>query len=212
MEKITYGAPRLVDWVAQIKAGAATVRVHFTGGALTSYGVTPAEYTTDNPFLQKVIEQSSYYKEGRIIRLRSMTVADKPKPTKPTKAKPKQPTAPTAKPAEETAEEVATPTPAPVAPAPVESTPEETSAEEPQQPAEETAEEANNGMVTVEVTCLQDAHAYLQENFNISSYKVRSYEAAQRAAAEHGVKFAGAKFDTLNSGEDSESETEQEEE
>ena len=42
MEKITYGAPRLVDWVAQIKAGAATVSVHFTGGALTSYGVTPA--------------------------------------------------------------------------------------------------------------------------------------------------------------------------
>jgi len=55
MEKITYGAPRLVDWVAQIKAGAATVRVHFTGGALTSYGVTPAEYTTANPFIQKVI-------------------------------------------------------------------------------------------------------------------------------------------------------------
>lgn len=59
MEKITYGAPRLVDWVAQIKAGAATVRVHFTGGALTSYGVTPAEYTTANPFIQKVIEQST---------------------------------------------------------------------------------------------------------------------------------------------------------
>ena len=45
MKKITYGAPNLVDWVAQIKAGAATVRVHFTGGALTSYGVTPAEYS-----------------------------------------------------------------------------------------------------------------------------------------------------------------------
>ena len=70
MEKITYGAPRLVDWVAQIKAGAATVRVHFTGGALTSYGVTPAEYTTANPFIQKVIEQSTYFKEGRIILLR----------------------------------------------------------------------------------------------------------------------------------------------
>lgn len=53
MEKITYGAPRLVDWVAQIKTGAATVRVHFAGGALTSYGVTPAEYTTSNPFIQR---------------------------------------------------------------------------------------------------------------------------------------------------------------
>ena len=65
MEKITYGAPRLVDWVAQIKVGAASVRVHFTGGALTSYGVTPAEFTTSNPFIQKVIENSSYFKEDR---------------------------------------------------------------------------------------------------------------------------------------------------
>ena len=52
MEKITYGAPRLIDWVAQIKVGAATVRVHFTGGALTSYGVTHAEFSTSDPFLQ----------------------------------------------------------------------------------------------------------------------------------------------------------------
>lgn len=83
MEKITYGAPRLVDWVAQIKAGAATVRVHFTGGALTSYGVTPAEYTTANPFIQKVIEQSTYFKEGRIILLRRTALPDVAKPKAP---------------------------------------------------------------------------------------------------------------------------------
>lgn len=182
MEKITYGAPRLVDWVAQIKAGAATVRVHFTGGALTSYGVTPAEYTTANPFIQKVIEQSTYFKEGRIILLRRTALPDVAKPTKAAKPKPK-------------------------APAPVPEA--EQSAEEATASAEEVAnDEAADGFTIVEASCLQDAQAYLQEQFNISSYKVRSYDAAQKAASEHGVKFVGAaKFDTLNGGESTESES-----
>lgn len=189
MEKITYGAPRLVDWVAQIKAGAATVRVHFSGGALTSYGVTPAEYTTDNPFIQKVIEQSTYFKEGRIILLRRTGTATKGSPDKPTTPKPKQQPATANKPAE-----------------PTSGTNDDAAA------TEGTAEDADSGMVRVETSCLQDAQAYLQENFNISSYKVRSYDAAQRAATEHGVKFVGAKFDILNGGsEESENEAAEEE-
>lgn len=191
MEKITYGAPRLVDWVAQIKAGAATVRVHFTGGALTSYGVTPAEYTTSNPFIQKVIENSSYFKEGRIIIQRRATIEEPKKPAP--KAKPK------AQPA---------PQPAPT-PAPVEAEPQE--AAEPEPAAEAQTEEAEaNGITKVPVTCLPDAHAYLQENFNISSYKVRSCEIAQKIAAEHGIQFTGGKFDTLN-GTKAESEAKEEE-
>lgn len=215
MEKITYGAPRLVDWVAQIKAGAATVRVHFTGGALTSYGVTPAEYTTTNPFIQKVIEQSCYFKEGRIILLRRTAMPDVAKPTKDTKPKPKAQTIPKPQ----------TTAPAPEAPAPVPAeveakveeaeSPAPTHVPEAEQSAEEvtaSAEEAVNdeaadGLTIVEASCLQDAQAYLQEQLNISSYKVRSYDAAQKAASEHGVKFVGAKFDTLNSGENSESES-----
>lgn len=173
MEKITYGAPRLVDWVAQIKVGAASVRVHFTGGALTSYGVTPAEFTTSNPFIQKVIENSSYFKEGRIIIQRRATIEEPKKPAP--KANPKPQPAPQ---------------PAPT-PAPVEA--------ESELVAEAQAEEAEaNGITKVPVTCLPDAQAYLQENFNISSYKVRSCEIAQKIAAEHGIQFTGGKFDTLN--------------
>lgn len=191
MEKITYGAPRLVDWVAQIKVGAASVRVHFTGGALTSYGVTPAEFTTSNPFIQKVIENSSYFKEGRIIIQRRATIEEPKKPAP--KAKPK------AQPA---------PQPAPT-PAPVEAEPQE--AAEPEPAAEAQTEEAEaNGITKVPVTCLPDAHAYLQENFNISSYKVRSCEIAQKIAAEHGIQFTGGKFDTLN-GTKAESEAKEEE-
>lgn len=193
MEKITYGAPRLVDWVAQIKAGAATVRVHFTGGALTSYGVTPAEYTTSNPFIQKVIENSSYFKEGRIILLRRTTVEEPKKPAPKPKAQPAPQPAPAPQP---NVEEPVAETPAP-APVPVEAEVQE--AAEPEPATETQAEEtATAGITKVAVTCLPDAQAYLQENFNISSYKVRSCEIAQKIAAEHGIQFTGGKFDTLN--------------
>lgn len=209
MEKITYGAPRLVDWVAQIKVGAASVRVHFTGGALTSYGVTPAEFTTSNPFIQKVIENSSYFKEGRIIIQRRATIEEPKKPAP--KAKPKAQPAPQPAPApapQPKAEEPVAETPAPT-PAPVEAEPQETA--EPEPAAEAQAGEAEpNGITKVPVTCLPDAQAYLQENFNISSYKVRSCEIAQKIAAEHGIQFTGGKFDTLN-GTKAESEAKEEE-
>ena len=195
MEKITYGAPRLVDWVAQIKVGAASVRVHFTGGALTSYGVTPAEFTTSNPFIQKVIENSSYFKEGRIIIQRRATIEEPKKPAP--KAKPKaQPTPQPAPAPQPKAEEPVAETPAPT-PAPAEAEPQE--AAEPEPAAEAQAEETETaGITKVAVTCLPDAQAYLQENFKISSYKVRSCEIAQKIAAEHGIQFTGGKFDTLN--------------
>jgi len=189
MEKKTYGAPRYMDWVAQIRAGAATVRVHFTGGALTVYGVTPAEYTTTDPFTQKVIEQSQYFKEGRIVLLKKVEMSD-PQCIKPKKAPKRgaEPAAPVQTPALET--------PATPAPVQVESV---APGNESTQTAEEVTEIAEAiqesvDLTNVEASCLQDAQAYLQEHFNISSYKVRSYEAAQRAAAEHGVQFTGAKF------------------
>lgn len=205
MEKITYGAPRLVDWVAQIKVGAASVRVHFTGGALTSYGVTPAEFTTSNPFIQKVIENSSYFKEGRIKVLRRAEIEEPKKPAP--KAKPKAQPAPQPAPAPQPkAEEPVAETPAP---APAEAEPQE--AAEQEAAAEAQAEEAEAaGITKVPVTCLPDAQAYLQENFNISSYKVRSCEIAQKIAAEHGIQFTGGKFDTLN-GSKAEDEAKEEE-
>lgn len=195
MGKVTYGAPRLVDWVAQIKAGAATVRVHFTGGALTQYGVTPAEYTTENPFIQKVIEKSVYFKEGRIIVLRRAEISTPPMPTKPAKSKSKTVPAPKAAGVEPVAEK-----------------PFEAGHEVEEQTVEEAAEESDAESATdnykvVEASCLQDAQAYLQEKFNIASYKVRTYDAAQRAAAEHGVRFAGAKFDNAESNEEMKDET-----
>lgn len=217
MKKITYGAPRLLDWVAQIKAGAATVKVHFTGGALTSYGVTPAEYTTDNPFIQKVIEQSRYYKEGRIILLRKTEIAEPAKPTKTKKVKPQQQH-------QQAPEEPGSTHQAPATPQPIE-TPAPKEQEETQSPADTCTETVENstedeqqaekvtddtetadGLNKVEVSCLQDAQAYLQEHFNIASYKVRSYDTAQQAAIEHGIQFVGAKFSAISDNEDANNE------
>lgn len=229
MEKRTYGAPRLVDWVAQIKAGAATVRVHFTGGALTSYGVTPAEYTTASPFIQKVIEQSRYYKEGRIILLRKTEIDEPSKPTKVKKVKPQQPRQQVPEEADSTHEAPATPQPTEaLVPKKQEETRSSVEAgtetivnhttdenpDEDEQQSETVTDvaEATDGLTKVEVSCLQDAQAYLQEQFNIASYKVRSYDAAQRAASEHGVVFVGAKFDTLKGGDEAEGKTTEAEE
>lgn len=61
-----------MDWTAIIKAGKASVRVTFSGGAMTRHGVIPAEFATSNRFMQTVIENSDYYKTGRIRLLRSI--------------------------------------------------------------------------------------------------------------------------------------------
>lgn len=66
MKTITYGAEGLMDWQAEIQLGKAKLNVTFSGGTMTKYGVTPAEYTTSNEFVQKAIENSTYFKTGRI--------------------------------------------------------------------------------------------------------------------------------------------------
>lgn len=76
MKKVTYGVADLIDWNARIPVGKAAMSVHFTGGALTKYGVTPAEFTTTDPFTQRVIEDSEYFRTGKITVLRSIGVAD----------------------------------------------------------------------------------------------------------------------------------------
>lgn len=197
MKKKTYGAPGLVDWVAQIKAGAARVRVHFTGGALTSYGVTPAEYTTGDRFIQTLIERSNYYREGRITLVRETGEDDEDDGStsaggraRKGKVKVKSEDAPAPQKA--------------FAEAQGDSKGEEEPSvtEEASEDGTASAAEGSEELKEVEVTCLQDAQAYLQEEYGIATWKVRSYELAQRAGADHGVRFKGAKFDTLGEGED----------
>lgn len=73
--KKTYGVSGLIDWQAQLKAGKASLVITFTGGGLTSYGVTPAQYTTENILYQKVIENSKEFKNGKIKLLRTVPLS-----------------------------------------------------------------------------------------------------------------------------------------
>lgn len=167
MKKV-YGVLDLTDWVAQIPVGRATMRVQFAGGALTSYGVTPAEYATDNRFIQTAIEQSIYYKEGRIKLL--YTIGQPAEDEQ--RASERSP---------ETTQSLEF----------LEDVDESPDGDEVQEQDEQKAQ----GLMPVAANCLQDAQDYLQDNFGIKSYKVRTKADAQRLASENGIVFTGPGFD-----------------
>lgn len=68
----TYGVNGLMEWDTTIPVGKATMKVHFSGGSLTGYGVTPATFTTEDPMKQMIIEKSDYFKSGKIFVVREM--------------------------------------------------------------------------------------------------------------------------------------------
>lgn len=68
MEK-TYIAKGLLEFQMVIPIGRAKIRICFSGGSMGSNGVLPARYTTDNPVIQKIIEDSEHMKKGRIAIL-----------------------------------------------------------------------------------------------------------------------------------------------
>lgn len=65
----TYGVYGIMEWQALIPTLDCMVRVPFTGGSLTGYGVRPATFSTDNAVLAHFIEASRYFRTGRIRKL-----------------------------------------------------------------------------------------------------------------------------------------------
>ena len=190
MIRKTYGVSGLMDWTTQIKTGKVSVSVHFTGGALTAYGVTPAKYSTSNPFFQSVIENSEQFKSGRIMLLGEMEVPDDAA-TKARKARM------AAKAAEKPAPVPETPAPAveePVTP----TTPAKESPAESEQPTGETQDETLQGDGDdadgdkIKVADKPDAIEYLKERFPEKGYtavKLRTKTAFDAACKECGVEF-----------------------
>lgn len=68
----TYGVKGLMEWQAIIRTGKARLHINFTGGLPTGYGIKPAEYTTGNEIIQKIIENSQDFRVGKITLLRSI--------------------------------------------------------------------------------------------------------------------------------------------
>lgn len=200
MIRKTYGVSGLMDWTTQIKAGKGSVSVHFTGGALTAYGVTPAKYSTSNPFFQSVIENSKQFKSGRIELLGTMEVPDDAA-TKARKARM------AAKVAEKPAKDEQSPvteTPVPETPAPVaeETVTPTTPAEEPlaeevqptgekqDETLQDDGEDADGGKI--KVADKNEAIEYLKEHFaekNYTATSLRTKTAFEAACKECGVEF-----------------------
>ena len=62
----TYYAKGLLEYRLSLNAGGAVIRICFSGGSMSCNGIIPATYTTDNPAIRNMIENSPQYLEGRI--------------------------------------------------------------------------------------------------------------------------------------------------
>lgn len=67
--KKTYAVRGMLDYHIDIPAGAARIKIPFTGGAFTKYGNLPALFATSDAVIQKIIETSKPYREGRIYNV-----------------------------------------------------------------------------------------------------------------------------------------------
>ena len=171
----TYTVSGLMDWEAEIRAGKGRVKIHFTGGAMTAYGVTPAEYSTRDPFVQTVIERSEYFKEGRIRLHKEYKEEGVKNASQKTKSRGKLSSPPTNQIQAPDTEGDNIP-----------DTEREISVEN-----EEPEDGGGESEVRVKVSCLTEAQNYLKDHFGIATSRSRSRERAHELALQNGVIFEG---------------------
>ncbi len=163
-QRITYGVYNIIEWHTLIPMGKAVVKVTFSGGAITTSGITPATYTTTDPIVQFAIEQSAEYKSGKIQVVRKSLLKEEfelehnaPKP------KIKQEAAENT---EVTEADKAEQSEAPGEPAPEEMLAEEA---EPEAPAEGEAK-----LLDKEFDNNEDAKNFLADNYGVLKSKMRT--------------------------------------
>ena len=184
----TYGVNGLMECVMSIPVGKTHMRVEFTGGVLTSYGNTPATFTTKDPLMQSIIEHSPQFKSGRITIVGLPIETDEdvenyvhnvPKvETKDKSSKPSSKTADTA------------------AAATKEGSDEDESGTSvdggtTNGDAGTDGERTPDGKLIVKVTSLDDAKSYLNEKCGIAVRELRSRAKILDAADANGVSFEG---------------------
>lgn len=81
-KRITYEIHGQIERNSYFRIGKALMRIEFTGGAINSTGVYPAQYTTDNPLFQRAIENSEAFRNGEIKRGRVDIIGDREPETK----------------------------------------------------------------------------------------------------------------------------------
>ena len=207
----TYGVSGYMEWVALIECGKATVKVHFSGGSLTGYGVTPAEFTTQNPMTQAIIENSKEFKSGKIFLLREIEGTGKFKEFVRGQhanegnhlggqAATASAIAGTALDADGTSKtpkveqtDADEPRGDPINDEETEPADEEESTDDTEAETVEDSESTvtADGKAIIDVTDLDDARDYLCENFGIARSSLRSNVSVYRAAEEHNIVFRG---------------------
>ena len=75
-KRITYEIHGQIERNSYFRIGKALVRIDFTGGAINSTGIYPAQYTTDNPLFQRAIENSDAFRCGEIKRGRVEVIGE----------------------------------------------------------------------------------------------------------------------------------------
>ena len=207
----TYGVSGYMEWVALIECGKATVKVHFSGGSLTGYGVTPAEFTTQNPMTQAIIENSKEFKSGKIFLLREIegtgkfkefvrgqhanegnhlggqaatasAIAGTPLDADGTSKTPAAASADDEEPMSDPINDEET------EPADDENS---TDASEAETVEDSEATVTADGMAIIDVTDIDDARDYLCENFGIARSSLRTNVSVPRVAKEHNIVFRG---------------------
>ena len=68
-EPVTYGVYGLTEWDALIPVDRAVMRVCFRNGQPTGFDARAATFTTSNPKVQDLIENSRYFRTRRIQRI-----------------------------------------------------------------------------------------------------------------------------------------------
>ena len=80
--KKTYGIAGLLEWHGIVESNGVQMRVPFTNGSTTAFGVAPATYTTADELTQHIIEDSEQFKKGRIRVVRVVELEEPKKAAK----------------------------------------------------------------------------------------------------------------------------------
>jgi hypothetical protein len=72
----TYGINGLLEWHGYVECSGVRMKVDFTNGSVTAFGVAPATFTTNDPLTQHIIEHSEQFKKGRIRCVMSVALPD----------------------------------------------------------------------------------------------------------------------------------------
>lgn len=179
--KTTYGVYNLIEWHALLRMGKATIKVIFTGGSITTQGVTPATFTTDNPIIQFAIEKSPEFLNGKIKIVRRVKLKGA---VEIERNAPKVTGGDSSKAAEQTAADQG----AVAKESPKGESDENENNDESVNPADRPTE-GDTPITQVEFSCNDDAKDYLEQTFGFVRSKLRNREDIVNAGKAHGVSI-----------------------